>query len=89
MTSHAVSPSAGSWVAGVPWATSSFTGDADDASATELRALGAHVRLCNGLRGRLFALHCATESALGFLAPRLVTLVVATALFLGIGSILS
>lgn len=88
MSSNVVSPTAGDWISGAPWATSSFPDDVDTAP-TELRALGAHVRRCNGLRGRMFALHCASESLLGFLAPRLVTTLVATALVLGIGALLS
>ncbi|MEO8082118.1 MAG: hypothetical protein ABI641_16400 [Caldimonas sp.] len=87
MSSHVVGRPASSVARRQPWSTASFPGAADT-SPMELGALGAHVRRCNGLRGRLFAVHCAADSLVGFLAPRLTTTVVVTALVFGIGSLL-
>ena len=57
------------------WSTSSF-GGLTDTSATELAALRAHLDWCNGHRGPLFALTCATEAVGRFLAPRQITVLV-------------
>ena len=69
------------------WATSAFDGDADT-SPTDLSALGAHVDRCNGLRGRMFGLQCAADTLSGFLAPRIVTTLVAIAIVIGVGSLI-
>ena len=68
------------------WATSAFDEEADT-SPVELSALGAHVDRCNGSRGRWFAIQCAADSLLSFVAPRLVTTVVVVALVFGVVSI--
>jgi len=65
------------------WTTASF-GDSADTSPMELSALGEHLHLCKGSRGRLFALHCVAETMHGFVAARLITTVVAVALLIGI-----
>jgi len=69
------------------WATSSIDGDADT-SPMELSALGAHVDRCNGSRGRMFGLRCAADSLSGFLAPRIVTTLVAIAIVIGVASLI-
>jgi len=66
------------------WSTSSF-GDAVDTSPTELSALGHHLDLCRGERGRLFSLHCAAELMHRALAPRIVTTLVVATLAIGLG----
>ena len=69
------------------WSTASF-GDSADTSPVELSALGEHLNLCQGSRGRLFALKCRAEAMHGFVAPRLVTtLAVLAALMIGIASL--
>jgi hypothetical protein len=65
------------------WSTASF-GAAPDTSPMELTALGEHLDLCRGSRGRLFALHCAAQTLHGFVAPRLVTTLVVAALLIGV-----
>jgi hypothetical protein len=64
------------------WNTASF-GDAADTSPMELSALGAHLDLCKGSRGRLFTLHCAAETMNAFVVPRFVTTLVVVSLFIG------
>ena len=54
------------------WSTASF-GDTADTSPMELSALGDHLDLCRGLRGRLFAARCRAEVVHGFVASHLVT----------------
>jgi hypothetical protein len=61
------------------WSTSSF-GPKADTAAMDLAALGEHLDLCQGQRGRLFALHCVAEAAHSALAARFVTTLVAIAL---------
>ena len=68
------------------WATSAIDGAADT-SPMDLSALGAHVDRCNGSRGRMFALRCAADALSGFLAPRVVTTLVALAIVFGVGSL--
>jgi hypothetical protein len=68
------------------WATSSIDGAADT-SPMDLSALGAHVDRCNGSRGRMFGLRCAADALSGFLAPRVVTTLVALAFVFGVGSL--
>ena len=69
------------------WTTSSFS-DTVDTSPLDLSALGAHLELCNGSRGRLFGLRCAAESMNGFVTARLVTKLVAAGLLIGLGCLL-
>ena len=68
------------------WSTASF-GDAADTSPMELSVLGAHVDLCKGSHGRLFALQCAAENLKGFVAARFVTTLVVVALLIGVASL--
>jgi hypothetical protein len=86
MTHPAVSLVAPTVVYGRGWATASHA-DAADTSPLDLSALGEHVDRCNGSRGRLFALRCAADSLLGFVAPRFVTTVVATVFVFGVASL--
>ena len=71
----------------VAWSTASF-GAAADTSPMELSALGEHLHLCRGLRGRLFGLRWRAEAMHGFVAPRFVTTLVAVALLIGAGSLM-
>ena len=64
------------------WSTSSF-GDTTDTSPMELSALGEHLDLCKGSRGRLFTLRCIAETLNAFVAPRFVTTLVVAALLIG------
>lgn len=66
------------------WSTASF-GDAADTSPTELSALGEHLDLCRGSRGRLFAVHCVAQTMHGFVAARFVTTLVVIVLLIGVG----
>ena len=68
------------------WSTASF-GDTADTSPMELSALGNHLDLCQGARGRLFTLHCVAEIMNRFVAPRFVTTLVVVALAIGLGSL--
>lgn len=70
------------------WSTASF-GDNADTSPMELSALGEHLNLCKGLRGRLFALHYVAQTMHGFVATRFVTTLVVAALLIGIASLVS
>ena len=69
------------------WATSALDGDVDP-SPMDVSALGAHVDRCNGLRGPWFGLQCAADTLSGFLAPRIVTTLVAVAIVIGVGSLI-
>ncbi|MCE9661649.1 MAG: hypothetical protein K8R60_24235 [Burkholderiales bacterium] len=69
------------------WATSAIDGAADT-SPMDLSTLGAHVDRCNGSRERMFGLRCAADALSGFLAPRVVTTLVALAIVFGVGSLL-
>jgi len=69
------------------WSTASF-GDAADTLPLELSALGEHLDVCRGARGRMFTLHCFAERMHGFVAPRLVTTLVVVALLLGMASVM-
>ncbi len=69
------------------WATAAIDGAADT-SPMDLSALGAHVDRCNGLRGPMFGLRCAADTLSGFLAPRIVTTLVAIAIVIGLGSLI-
>jgi hypothetical protein len=64
------------------WSTASF-GSSADTSSMELFALGEHLDLCKGCRGRLFALQCAAEAVNSFVAARVVTTLSALALLIG------
>ncbi len=68
------------------WSTSSF-GDAAHTSPMELSALGEHLDLCKGLRGRLFAMQCMAETLNGFVAARFVTTLVVAAVLIGVISL--
>ena len=89
---HELSPQAAGLGASSPgrrpvWATSTIDGDTDT-SPMDLSALGAHVDRCNGLRGPMFSLQCAADTLSGFLAPRIVTTLVAIAIVIGVGSLI-
>lgn len=66
------------------WSTASF-GDTPDTSPMEMSALGEHLDLCQGARGRLFALQCMAGTMNGFVAGRFVTTLVVVALIIGAG----
>ena len=70
------------------WRTASF-GDAPDTSPMELAALGEHLDLCMGSRGRTFTLRCLADSLNDFLASRFVTILVVVSILLGVASLLS
>jgi hypothetical protein len=70
------------------WSTASF-GDAADTSPLELAALGSHLSLCQGTRGRLFALRCVADSTRGFVAARFVTTLAILALLIGISTLVT
>ncbi len=53
-------------------------------SPLEVLDLGAHLRSCRHLRGRLFGARCVSDSVDRFLAPRFVTTLVAVALISGL-----
>jgi hypothetical protein len=55
------------------WSTASF-GEVPVSSKMELSALGDHLHVCNGLRGRMFFVHCCAERMHGFMVSRFVTL---------------
>jgi hypothetical protein len=64
------------------WATSSY-GEPADTSPTELSALGDHLSLCAGLKGRMFATRCFCEVMHGFVASRFVTTLAVATLVIG------
>jgi hypothetical protein len=68
------------------WSTASF-GDTTETTPMELSALGEHLNLCRGSRGRWFTLRCAAESLNSFLAARFVTTLVVVALLIGVASL--
>lgn len=68
------------------WSTASF-GDAAGTSPKELSALGEHLDLCQGSRGRLFVLRSAVDTLNGFVVARFVTTLVLAALLIGAGSL--
>lgn len=70
------------------WRTASF-GDAPDTSPIELAALGEHLDLCIGSRGRTFTLRCLAESLNDFLASRFVTILGVVSILLGVVSLLN
>ena len=69
------------------WSTSSYPQDADT-TPMELSALGAHIDLCKGCRGRWFSLRCAAEALHDVVATRFVTTLVVVALALGAAAFL-
>ena len=86
MIDHAASHAAPLATSGRPWATASHA-DVAETSPMDLSALGEHVDRCNGSRGRLFALKCACDAVIGFIAPRFVTTVVVIVFIFGIASL--
>ncbi len=75
MTNHAHTPHF--------WNTATFGGNTET-SPLDLQSLEDHLGVCKSPNGDLFALHCAAESARGFLANRFVTTLVVVALLIGI-----
>jgi hypothetical protein len=73
---------------GPSWSTASF-GDTVDTTPMELSALEEHLELCNGARGRLFALRCGAERLNGFVTGRFVTTLVVVTLLIGAGSLVA
>ncbi len=69
------------------WSTASF-GESADTSPMELSALGEHLDVCKGTRGRLFAMHCVAETVHGFVAARFVTTLAVVALLIGVASLM-
>ena len=65
------------------WSTSAFAQD-HDADDNVASALGAHLNSCRSVNGRWFAVRCGVDAVQQFLAPRLVTTLVVTALLVGI-----
>jgi hypothetical protein len=70
------------------WSTASF-GRAADTLPMELSALGEHLNLCQGSRGRLFVLRSIAETMNTFLAARFVTTVVVVALLIGAAALVT
>lgn len=66
------------------WSTASI-GCAAHTTPLELQALGDHLTVCQGLRGRLFNLQCRSDALRGFLGAHVVTSVVALAMLVGLG----
>ena len=74
-------------VAAPSWSTASF-GDTADSTPVELTALGEHLHMCKGSRGRLFALQCVAETMNGFISSRFVTTVVVVGFLIGASSLM-
>ena len=70
------------------WSTASF-GDAADTSPHELAALGSHLSMCRGGRGRWFALRCVADTMHGFVAARFVTSLAILVLLIGISALVA
>jgi hypothetical protein len=70
------------------WSTSSY-GNTTDTTPMELSALGDHLSLCQGSRGRLFTLQCVAETFNRFVAARFVTTLVVVAMLIGAASLVS
>ncbi len=68
------------------WSTASFGGSVET-SPMDLSVLGEHLGLCKSHNGRMFALHCAVQSAQDFIASRFVTSLIVVALLVGIASL--
>jgi hypothetical protein len=73
-----------SFQSGPHWSTASF-GDTADTSPMELSALGDHLDLCRGLRGRLFSAQCRVEVVHGFVASHLMTTVLGAVALVVVG----
>ncbi len=86
MTSHAAATRRANAAPRRAWATASFA-DAADTTPLELSALGEHIDHCNGSRSRMFALQCAADSLLAFIAPRFVTTTVLVVFAFGVASL--
>jgi hypothetical protein len=86
MIEHAASRAVPPGTPSRPWATASHA-DLAETSPMDLTALGAHVDRCNGSRGRLFAVKCAADAVVGFIAPRFVTTVVVIVFIFGVASL--
>jgi hypothetical protein len=82
MNTHSPDPFIESSPASLGWRTSSL-GHAAIASTAELSELGAHLRRCSCASGHLFALRCGGEALHGFLAARVVTTLVISAVVIG------
>ena len=67
------------------WSTASC--DSVDTSPMDLAQLGEHLDRCHDSRGRWFTLRCIAEALNGFIAPRIVTTLVAAALLIGVASL--
>lgn len=65
------------------WSTAAF-GEAADTSPMEMQALRDHVSVCRDQRGRMFALHCATDAMSGFASTRLITTLLGVAALMGV-----
>lgn len=70
-------------VAAPRWITASIA-DAADTTPMDWAELGAHIRRCNGCRGRWFALRCAADAVHDFIAPRFVTTLVVAGALIGL-----
>ncbi len=68
------------------WATATLQ-DATATSPAELDVLQDHAARCKGLRGRLFRVHCAVDTADAFLAGRVISVFVVA--FIGLGFLFS
>lgn len=65
------------------WATAPVSGN-DGTVARELSLLSAHYERCKGSKGRWFTLQCAAEALHAFVAPRVVTTVLAIGAIIGV-----
>lgn len=70
------------------WATAAVNGNAQTLPA-DLDALGLHAQDCRGGSGPWFEAKCLAESAVGWIAPRIVTTAIAVVLVLGVISLLT
>lgn len=70
------------------WSTSSFGGP-PETSASELAALGTHLKRCTPRHARLFAFKCAGDALNDLAATRTVTVVAVFAMLGVIGALVS
>lgn len=68
------------------WSTASF-GASAETSPMELSALGAHLTLCQGSHGPLFAMQGVAQTLHGFVATRFATTLVVLTLLLVVTSL--
>lgn len=68
------------------WNTASF-GASAETSPMELSALGAHLTLCHGSHGSLFAMQSVAQTLHGFVAARFATSLVVLTLLLVVTSL--